>query len=145
MNIATNRKAKFDYQVIEEYSAGIILSGSEVKSVRLGHITLNDAFIYLKDGEVWIKNLRITRYHNSHRLEMHDENREKKLLLTKKQIGQIAKEISTSGISCVPLSVYIQKNRIKVNIAIVKGKKNWDKRQSIKDRDIKRELQRNGH
>ena len=145
MNISTNRKAKFDYQILEEFSAGIVLLGSEVKSVRLGHITLNDSFIYLKDGEVWIKNLRISRYHNSHKLENHDETREKKLLLTKKQINQISKEISTSGISCIPISVYILKNRIKVNIAIVKGKKNWDKRQTIKERDIKRELQRNGH
>jgi SsrA-binding protein len=91
MNISTNRKAKFDYQILEEFSAGIVLLGSEVKSVRLGHITLNDSFIYLKDGEVWIKNLRISRYHNSHKLENHDETREKKLLLTKKQINQMFK------------------------------------------------------
>ena len=145
MNLATNRKANFEYHIIEEFCAGIVLVGSEVKSIRSGNVTLNDSFIYLKDGGVWIKNLKVSQYSQSHSMEKHNEYRDKKLLLTKKQIQKISKELSTSGITCIPLSVITKKNKIKINIAIVKGKKNWDKRQSIKDRDIKRELQRNSY
>jgi len=145
MNISTNRKANFEYHILEEYSAGIVLLGNEVKSIRLGNVSLNDSFIYLKDGEVWIKNLKVAMYSNMHRQDKHDDSRDKKLLLTKKQIEKIGKELQNTGITCVPLSVFISKNRIKINIGIVKGKKNWDKRLSIKERDIKRQIQRNDY
>ncbi len=143
MKISTNRKANFEYHIIEEYESGIVLLGNEVKSIRDGNVTLVDSFIYLKDGEVWLKNLKVAKYARMHTSDKHDENRDKKLLLTKKQIEKIGKELKDAGITCIPLSIYTKKNRIKINIAIVKGKKNWDKRQSIKERDIKRELQRN--
>lgn len=145
MTISTNRKAKFEYHILEEYSAGIVLTGNEVKSIRLSNVNMQDSFIYLKDGEVWIKNLKVAMYSQMHRQDKHEENRDKKLLLTKKQIQKIGKELYTTGITCVPLSIYIHKNRIKVNIGVVKGKKSWDKRESIKERDIKRDLQRNGY
>lgn len=143
MKISTNRKANFEYHILEEYDAGIVLFGNEVKSIRNGNVTINDSFIYLKDGEVWIKNLKVARYSQMHPSDKHDENRDKKLLLTKHQIEKIGKELQNTGVTCVPLSIFIKKNRIKVNIGIAKGKKNWDKRQTIKDRDLKRELQRN--
>lgn len=145
MNISTNRKANFEYHILEEYSAGIVLLGNEVKSIRLGNVSLNDSFIYLKDGEVWIKNLKVAMYSNMHRQDKHDDSRDKKLLLTKKQIEKIGKELQNTGITCVPLSVFISKNRIKINIGIVKGKKNFDKRLSIKERDVKRQIQRNDY
>lgn len=145
MTLATNRKANYEYNIIEEFSAGIVLLGSEVKSIRGGNLSLQDTFIYLKSGEVWIKNLRVSKYKWSHPTEIHDENRDKKLLLTKKQIQKIGRELQSTGVTCIALSVYTVKNRIKVNIAIAKGKKNFDKRQSIKQKDIKRELQRNGY
>lgn len=145
MSIATNRKANFEYHILEEYSAGIVLLGNEVKSIRLGNVSLSDSFIYLKDGEVWIKSLKVAMYAQMHRQDKHDDNRDKKLLLTKNQIEKIGKELQNTGVTCIPLSIYIYKNRIKVNIGIVKGKKLWDKRQSIKERDIKRETQRNGY
>lgn len=142
MKISTNRKANFEYHILEEYDAGIVLLGSEVKSIKAGNVTINDSFIYLKDGEVWIKNLKVARYAQMHPSDKHDENRDKKLLLTSHQIEKIGKELHNTGITCIPLSIFTKKNKIKLNIALVKGKKNWDKRQSIKEKDIKRELQR---
>ena len=142
MSIVTNRKAFYEYHVLEEFEAGIVLLGSEVKSIREGNVTLTDSFIYLKSGEVWIKNLKVARYKQTHLSEKHEENREKKLLLTKVQIIKISRMMEDKGITCVPLSVFSKKNKLKVKIGVVKGKKLYDKRQSIKERDIKRELQR---
>jgi SsrA-binding protein len=142
MSIVTNRKAFYEYHVLEEFEAGIVLLGSEVKSIRMGNVTLTDSFIYLKSGEVWIKNLKVARYKQTHLSEKHDESREKKLLLTKVQIIKISRMMEDKGITCVPLSVFIKNNRLKVKIGVVKGKKLWDKRASIKERDIKREIQR---
>jgi SsrA-binding protein len=142
MSIVTNRKAFYEYHVLEEFEAGIMLLGSEVKSIREGNVTLTDSFIYLKSGEVWIKNFKVARYKQTHLSEKHDESREKKLLLTKVQIIKISRMMEDKGVTCVPLSVFIKNNRLKVKIGVVKGKKLHDKRQSIKERDIKRELQR---
>lgn len=142
MTISTNRKANYEYHIIEQWVAGVVLFGNEVKSIRAGNVNITDSFIYMKDGEVWLKNLKVARYSQMHPSDKHEENRDKKLLLTKKQIQKISKELQNTGITCIPLSVFVQKNKIKVNIAVVKGKKNYDKRQSIKERDIKRELQR---
>jgi len=140
--IVDNRKARFLYEVLEEFEAGIVLLGSEVKSIRMGNVTLTDSFIYLKSGEVWIKNLKVARYKQTHLSEKHDESREKKLLLKKVQIIKISRMMEDKGITCVPLSVFSKNNKLKVKIDVVKGKKIHDKRQSIKERDIKRELQR---
>ena len=142
MSIVTNRKALYEYHVLEEFEAGIVLLGSEVKSIRLGNVTLTDSFIYLKSGEVWIKNFKVARYKQTHLSEKHDEGREKKLLLTKIQIVKISRMMEDKGVTCVPLSVFVKNNKLKVKIGVVKGKKLYDKRQSIKERDIKREMQR---
>jgi SsrA-binding protein len=142
MSIVTNRKAFYEYHVLEEFEAGIMLLGAEVKSIREGNVTLTDSFIYLKSGEVWIKNLKVARYKQTHLSEKHDESREKKLLLTKVQIIKISRMMEDKGVTCVPLSVFSKNNKLKVKIGVVKGKKIHDKRQSIKERDIKRELQR---
>ena len=140
--IVDNRKARFLYEVLEEFEAGIVLLGSEVKSIRMGNVTLTDSFIYLKSGEVWIKNFKVSRYKQTHLSEKHDEGREKKLLLTKIQIVKISRMMEDKGVTCVPLSVFVKNNKLKVKIGVVKGKKLYDKRQSIKERDIKREMQR---
>ncbi len=142
MSIVNNRKAYFEYHVLEEFEAGIVLLGGEVKSIREGNVTLTDSFIYLKNGEVWIKNFKVSRYKQTHLSEKHEENREKKLLLTKVQIAKISRMMEDKGTTCVPLQVYSKNNRLKVKIGVVKGKKLYDKRQSIKERDIKREMQR---
>lgn len=142
MSIVNNRKAYFEFHVLEEFEAGIILLGSEVKSIRMGNVNLTDSFIYLKSGEVWIKNFKVARYKQTHLSEKHEENREKKLLLTKNQIAKISRMMDDKGITCVPLQVFSKNNKLKVKIGVVKGKKLYDKRQSIKERDIKREMQR---
>ena len=140
--IVDNRKARYLYQIIEEFEAGIVLVGAEVKSIRMANLTLTDSFIYLKSGEVWIKNLKVSRYKQTHVCETHQEDREKKLLLTKTQIIKISRLLDERGITCVPLGVFVKNNKIKVKIGVVKGKKTWDKRQSIKERDLNRDLQR---
>lgn len=142
MNLVNNRKAYFEFHVLEEFDSGIVLLGSEVKSIRLGNVTLSDSFIFLKNGEVWIKNLRVSRYKQSYYTDQHDEMREKKLLLTKTQISKISKMLQDKGITCVPLQIFIKNNKIKLKIGVAKGKKLWDKRESIKERDLKREKQR---
>jgi len=142
MSIVNNRKAYFEYHIIEEFEAGIVLLGSEVKSIRMGNVTLTDSFIYLKSGEVWIKNFKVARYKQTHLSEKHEDNREKKLLLTKTQIIKISRMMEDKGITCVPLQVFSKNNKLKVKIGVVKGKKLYDKRQSIKERDVKREMQR---
>jgi len=140
--IINNKKAYYEYHIIEEYEAGIVLLGSEVKSIRQSNVTLNDSFIYIRYGEVWIKNLKVSRYKQAHFMEKHDENHDKKLLLTKRQIQKIEKSLHDKGITCIPLSIFIKNNRIKVKIGIVKGKKLYDKRESIKKKDIERDIQR---
>lgn len=142
MNLVNNRKVYFEFHVLEEFDSGIVLLGSEVKSIRLGNVTLSDSFIFLKNGEVWIKNLRVSRYKQSYYTDQHDEMREKKLLLTKTQISKISKMLQDKGITCVPLQIFIKNNKIKLKIGVAKGKKLWDKRESIKERDLKREKQR---
>lgn len=142
MSIVTNRKAFYEYFILEEFEAGIVLLGSEVKSIRMGNVSLPDSFVYLKSGEVWLKNLKVARYKQSHKAETHNENRDKKLLLTKKEILKISKMMDVVGNTCVPLSIFTKNNRLKIKIGVVKGKKLYDKRQTIKERDQKREMQR---
>jgi SsrA-binding protein len=142
MSITNNRKAFYEYHILEEFDAGIVLLGSEVKSIRMGNVTISDSFIYIKDGEVWVKNLKVARYKQAHRLEIHDENRDKKLLLTKKQIEKIGKSLHDTGITCIPLSIFVKNNRIKIKIGVAKGKKLWNKREDIKKKDIEREMKR---
>jgi SsrA-binding protein len=141
--IALNRRARYEYTFIEEFDCGIILVGSEVKSVRMGNVTLIDAFIFIKDNEVWIKNLKIAPYKSAHTLDIHEENRDKKLLLNKKEILRIKRKLEDKGITAIPLGMFIKNNRIKIKIAVAKGKKTWDKRETIKERDLTREMQRN--
>ena len=141
--IALNRRARYEYTCIEEFDCGIILVGSEVKSVRMGNVTLIDAFIFIKDNEVWIKNLKVAAYKSAHTLDKHEENRDKKLLLNKKEIVRIKRKLEDKGITSIPLGMFVKNNKIKIKIAVAKGKKTWDKRETIKERDLTREMQRN--
>ena len=142
MTITSNRKAFYEYHILEEYDAGIVLLGTEVKSIRASNVSITEAFIYIKDGEVWIKNMRVSRYKQMHVSDSHDESRDKKLLLNKKEIQKIGKALYQTGVTCVPLSIFTKKNKIKLKIGVAKGKKLWDKRESIKEREQKREMQR---
>ena len=140
--ITTNRKATYLYHILEEFTAGIVLFGSEVKSIRGGNVYLMDSFVYLKSGEVWIKNLKVSRYKQTNFLEKHDENRDKKLLLNKKEIYKISRMMYDNGVTCVPLGIFTKNNKIKIKIGVAKGKKLWDKKESIKEKDIQREIKR---
>lgn len=140
--ITKNRKAYFEFSVLEEFDCGIILTGNEVKSIRNGGLTITDAFAYFKTGEIWIKNLKVSPYKQAHKLDKHDENREKKLLLKKKEISKIDRLLGDKGTTLIPLSLFIQNNRIKVKIGVCKGKKLWNKKEDIKNRDIDRDSKR---
>jgi SsrA-binding protein len=139
-NFIKNKKAYYDYSILDEFEAGIILTGEETKSIRNGDMNIIDSFIFIKGNEVFIKNLIISKYRRKHPSSKHDDNRLKKLLLNKKEIFKIKKELQIKGISCVPLIFYDSNNKIKVKIGIVKGKKEYDKRLDIKKRDQEREI-----
>ncbi len=137
--ILENRKAYHDYHIIERYRAGISLEGSEVKQIRKGKVSMVDAFCLIIDNELILKNLLITE---SSLAFSHSPNREKKLLLKRKEIRDINKALD-KGMTIIPLSILAIKGKwIKVDIALVKGKKLWDKRQSEKEKDLKREIDR---
>jgi len=142
MKITTNRKAYYEFSVLENFDAGIMLLGAEVKSTREGNVNITDCFIYIKNGELWAKNLKIARYKQTHSAEKHDENRDKKLLLNRKEINKIEKLLQDKGTTIVPLEIFTLKNRIKVKVGVVKGKKLYDKREVIKKRDVERDLRR---
>lgn len=136
-----NRKARHEYAVEETYEAGIVLRGSEVKSMRQGKASLKEAFAYLKDGEVWLRDMYIKPYEQAS-YNNHNDRRERKLLLNKREIRELDKAISQKGYTIVPLKLYFKKGYAKVLIGIAKGKKKYDKREDIKERDTKRELER---
>jgi len=142
MKITTNKKAYFEYSVLESFDAGIILIGNEVKSIRRNDVTIADSFVYIKNGELFIKNMKVAKYKQSHMLDKHDENREKKLLLNRKEINKIEKLIQGVGTTIIPLEVFVSKNLIKVKIGVCKGKKLWNKKEDIKNRDIDRDAKR---
>jgi SsrA-binding protein len=142
MKITTNRKAYFEYFVLEDFDAGLMLLGAEVKSVREGNVSIVDCFAYIANGEIWLKNMKVARYKQTHMAEKHDENRDKKLLLNRKEIDRIEKLLQDKGTTMVPLEIFTSRNRVKVKIGVVKGKKLYDKRETIKKRDMDREIRR---
>ena len=133
-----NKKAYFDYTVLEEIEAGISLVGTEIKSVRKGSVDLKDSFITIKNNEAFIINMYIAKYEEGN-IFNHDERRTRKLLLHKKEIKKLKEKVSTEGLTLIPLKLYFKKNYVKVLVGICKGKKLYDKRASIKERDLKRE------
>jgi len=139
--IAENRKARFDYTIEDTYECGIELLGTEVKSVKDGKISFPDAFAEIINGEVWVKNFHISEYVYSS-IFNHDPDRPKKLLLHKEEIKRLTRKVDEKGYTLIPLSFYLKNGRVKVSLAVCKGKKQFDKRESIKERDNKRDLQR---
>jgi len=139
--ITDNRKAFFEYHILDKYEAGIVLVGSEVKSANDGHMSLLDGFCRIENGEIWLKNSYIKPYDKGSHYNTTDR-RDRKLLLHSHEIRKISIAMRDSGITTIPLKAYFAKGKIKVEIATVRGKKLYDKRQTIKDRDIKRSLDR---
>ena len=137
-----NTRAKFDYFIEDEFEAGIVLTGTEIKSIRAGHCNLKDCYGVVKNGEVFLLNMFIGQYKEGN-IFNHSETRSRKLLLHKKEIKKIEESISLNGLTLVPLKGYFKDNKFKILVGIGRGKKNYDKRESIKERDIKREEDKN--
>lgn len=137
-----NRKAYFDYFVEREIECGIELTGTEIKSVRKGSVSIKDTFARIKNGEVFVTNMYIAKYEEGNRFN-HEERRSRKLLLHKNEIKRLAEDIKLQGYSLVPLKMYFKKDKVKVLLGVCKGKKIYDKRETIKERDLARESKRN--
>ena len=136
-----NRQATFDYEILDTYTAGLVLLGTEIKSLRLGKASLVDTFCIVDRGEVWAKNIYIPEYfYGSY--NNHTARRDRKLLLNKKEIRELAEVVKNVGLTIVPLKLYINaKGLAKLEIGVARGKKQYDKRQDLKERDMKRELE----
>ncbi len=133
-----NRKAKFNYFIKDEIECGIVLIGTEIKSIRKGSVSLDDSYARIKNGEVFLTNTYIAKYEEGN-IFNHDERRERKLLLHKNEINKLIKLIELEGVTLVPLKIYFKKNKAKVLLGVCKGKKLYDKREVIKKRDLERE------
>ncbi len=139
--IANNKKARFDYFILDTYEAGIELHGTEVKSIRLGHVSIKEAFIQVKDNEIFIYNMHINPYEKGNIFNK-DPLRVKKLLLHSSEIRKLAQEVARNGYTIVPLTVYLSHGLVKLEIGLAKGKKLYDKRESIAEKDRKRSEER---
>ena len=139
--VAQNRKARHDYHLGDRFEAGLVLTGTEVKSLRLGRASLADAFATVDDGEVWLRNAHIPEY-TFGTWTNHATRRKRKLLLHRREIEKLERATTASGRTIVPLAMYFNDGYAKVELAIATGKKDWDKRQTIAERDANRELQR---
>lgn len=140
--IAQNKRARHDYHIEEKFEAGLVLTGWEVKSLRAGKAQLTDSHVFMKNGEAWLLNAHITPLTATSTHVIAEPTRQRKLLLHKKEIGKINAKMNQAGHTCVALSLYWKNNKVKCEIALVKGKKEYDKRATEKERDWNREKQR---
>lgn len=141
--LAVNRKARHDYHILDSYEAGMVLEGTEIKSMREGKVNLRDSYVIVRDGEAWVRGMHVSPYRqaSTHEDEL-DPKRPRKLLLHKRQIRRLEEAIAQKGLTIVPLRLYLVKNRAKLEIALAKGKKLYDKRDTIAERDSKRRIER---
>jgi len=134
-----NKKALYDYEIHDTYEAGIVLTGTEIKSIRNGNANLKDSYATIKNGEVFLLNMHISAYEEGNRFN-HEETRTRKLLLHKKEILKLNDKIRLEGFTLVPIKLYFKQNLAKIKLGVARGKKSYDKREAIKERDIKRDL-----
>ena len=139
--IARNRKAKFDYELLDTYEAGLVLKGSEIKSIRASQVSLKEAYVRTDGEEAWLVNAHIAPYEQAAD-QGHEPTRERKLLLHKREIDQLWDAVQKKGLTIVPTQVHLKDGRAKVEIAVGRGKRKYDKRQSIKKQDAQRDIQR---
>jgi len=142
--VATNRKASHEYFLLERIEAGIALQGSEIKSIRAGQISLAEAYIRVDGDQAWLEDAHIAPYEHAG-IFNHEPRRPRKLLLHRKQIHQLWNQVRQKGVTIIPLRVYLKEGRAKVEIAVAKGKKLYDKRETIAKRDAEREIEQNFH
>jgi SsrA-binding protein len=140
--IASNRRAFHDYSIVDTNEAGLVLSGTEVKSLRQNGCSLSDGFVRLKDGEAWLVNVHIPPYEQGTFFSQHEPRRDRKLLLHRKELDRLKGKLQEKGLTLLPLRVYFCRNRVKVEVGLARGKKLYDKRQAIKEREVRRELER---
>ena len=140
-DLAVNRRAYHDYFIDEKYEAGVMLTGTEVKSVRNGRANLRDGFVRIDNGEAWLENGHISPYGEGN-LMNHEPMRSRKLLLHRKEIASLIGKVKQKGYTLIPLRVYITRNRAKVEVGLARGKRQFDKREAIAERDAKREIAR---
>ena len=138
--IARNKKAKFDYHILDTYEAGIVLKGSEVKSIRQGKVSLSDAFAQVVEREIFLFNMHISPYEKAK--ETLDAKRDRKLLLKKSEIRKIEGKLKNKGLTLIPLEVYLKKNLVKISLAVAKGKKEYEKRGKIIEKEQRREMKK---
>ena len=136
-----NRQARYNYQIFDTFEAGIVLTGTEIKSIRNGKANIKDSYATIRNGEVFLLNMHISAYDEGNRFN-HNETRTRKLLLHKKEILKLNDKIRLDGFTLIPLKLYFKKNIAKIELGLAKGKKDYDKRETIKERDIKRELEK---
>ncbi len=136
-----NRRARFEYEKLESLEVGLALTGTEIKSIRRGNLSINEAFARLRDRELWLLNFTIPAYKEASYFN-HEPNRPRKLLLHREQIQRLAGRAAEKGLTLVPWRLYFKNGRVKVELALVKGKKLWDRRRDIQERDVKREMAR---
>ena len=136
-----NRKAKYDYEIIDTIESGIVLTGTEIKSIRLGNANLKDSYAIIKNDEVFLLGMHISIYKEGNQFN-HDETRTRKLLLHKKEILKLKNKIILDGNTLVPIKLYFKVNKAKILLGLAKGKKTYDKREAIKQRDIEREIRK---
>ncbi|HEX2420860.1 MAG TPA: SsrA-binding protein SmpB [Acidimicrobiia bacterium] len=139
--VASNRRARHDYEIIDSYEAGLVLQGSEIKSIREGHVQLKDSFAHVRDGEMYLVGSYIGPYAFS-RDGGHEPERSRKLLLQRRQINRIASDLAEKGLTLIPLRMYLKKGKAKVELGLARGKRTIDKRETIKQRDLDREMER---
>ncbi len=139
--VATNRKARHQYHFHDTYEAGLVLMGSEIKSIRAGRVSLQEGFVLFENGEAWLVNVHIAPYDPASR-QNHDPKRKRKLLLHRREIDRLQSRVQEKGYTVVPVQLYLKDGRAKVEIALARGKKLYDKRQTIAERDSKRQVER---
>lgn len=139
--IAQNKKALFDYFVLEKYECGIILKGTEIKSIRLGQVSINDSYVRVKNDEAYIINMNIKKYDKGN-IFNHEETRERKLLLHKNEIIKLNNKTILDGLTLIPLKVYLKDGLCKLEVGLCRGKKNYDKRETLKQKDQERHIQK---
>ncbi len=139
--ITSNRKARFDYEVIDSLEAGVVLKGTEVKSIRAGNVNLKDSYAKFIQDELWLINTHISEY-NFGNIHNHEPTRSRKLLLKKKEIIKLEKSIKEKGLTLIPLKLYLKNGKVKIEIGLCKGKKLYDKREANKKKDHEREMNR---
>jgi SsrA-binding protein len=140
-NIAVNRKAYHDYTIVERYEAGLVLQGSEIKSIREGRVSLREAYVVVRDGEAWLVGAHIAPYAMAGYAQ-HEPRRDRKLLLHRKQIFELAQAVQAKGFTIIPLRLYLKDGRAKVEIALARGKKQYDKRAALAEREAERAIER---